>query len=186
MFGHSVRLNFNKKEDFHATYYTSIMSLFIRFLITIYVVITVKKMVLKESDLNSTSILPIKLIDEGPVDYLTSGMKLFHVISKQGGRPGEGNSLEIGNQNLTKFLTISYEYAVYRSGTVTQDIKIPAKACTAEDLELSEVEATELFDAWANSTLVCPSFVELDTLNIEGDTASVDSKNLHFKVEKNV
>lgn len=86
---------------------------------------------------------------------------------------------------MTKFLTISYEYAVYRSGTITQDIKIPAKACTAEDLELSEVEAAELFDAWANSTLVCPSFVELDTLFIEGDTASIDSKNLHFKVEKN-
>jgi hypothetical protein len=87
---------------------------------------------------------------------------------------------------LTKFLSISYEYAVYRSGTITQDIKVPAKACTAEDLDLSEVEATELFDAWVNSTLVCPSFIELDSINIEGDTASIDSKNLHFIVEKNV
>lgn len=69
MFGHTVRLNFNKKDDFHATYYTATMSVFIRLMILFYVVITVKKMVLKESDLNSTNIIPIKLQDAGPIDY---------------------------------------------------------------------------------------------------------------------
>ena len=158
MFGHSVRLNFNKKEDFHATYYTSIMSLFIRLAIAIYVFITVKKMVLKESDMNQTSVLPIKLIDTGPVDYLSSGMKIFHVLNKQGGRPVDGAKLTLGEGDLQKYLEVSFEYAVKRSGKITQDIKIPAKDCTADDLELSEVEATELLDAWANSTLACPNF----------------------------
>jgi hypothetical protein len=101
MFGHEVRLNFNKKEDFHATHYTSIMSLFIRLAIGFYVFVTVKKMVLRESDMNSTSILPIKLGEVGPIDYMSSGMKIFHVLGKQGGKPEEGSSLVLGNTNFT-------------------------------------------------------------------------------------
>jgi hypothetical protein len=92
------------------------MSVFIRLAIAFYVVITVKKMVLKESDLNSSSVIPIKLEEMGPIDYMTSGMKLFHVIEKQGGKPAEGASLVIGANNLTKYLTIGFEYHVKRSG----------------------------------------------------------------------
>jgi hypothetical protein len=47
------------------------------------------------------------------------------------------------------------------------------------------MEAAELFDAWANSTLICPEFDEIGKINIEGDTASIDSKNLIFKIEMN-
>lgn len=89
-------------------------------------------------------------------------MKLFYVLNKQGGRPDPTtSSLVLGAQNLTKYLNINFEYHVKRSGVTTQEIKIPAKACTAEDLELSEEEAAELFDAWVNSTLACPGFDEI-------------------------
>jgi hypothetical protein len=52
-------------------------------------------------------------------------------------------------------------------------------------LELSDVEAAELFDAWANSTLICPEFNGLANIEISGDTGSIDSKNLIFDIEKN-
>lgn len=90
MFGHTVKLNFNKKGDFHATYYTAIMSVFIRLVIAFYVVITIKKMILNEADNNTSSVLPVKLKDFGGIDYLESDMKLFHVLNKQGGKPVEG------------------------------------------------------------------------------------------------
>lgn len=72
-----------------------------------------------------------------------------------------------------------------RNGQGTPAILIPAKVCTAVDLELSEEEAVELFDAWANSTLICPGFDNIGKIEIEGDTSSIDSKNLQFYIEKN-
>jgi hypothetical protein len=64
-------------------------------------------------------------------------------------------------------------------------MNIPAKDCTAEDLELSPEEAIELFDAWANSTLICPQFNGIGKIEIAGDTGTIDSKNLIFDIEKN-
>ena len=166
MFGHTVKLNFNKKGDFHATYYTAIMSVLIRLAIACYGGITVKKMVLRESDLNSSSTLPSKLNDVGPIDYMDSGIKIFYVLSKQAGKPEEGSSLVIGAKNLTKYVNINFEYHVMRSGKSASNIRIPAKACTGDDLGLSEEEATELFDAWANSTLACPAFDEIGKIEV--------------------
>jgi uncharacterized membrane protein len=92
MFGYNVELNFNRQGDFHSTYYTAIMTVFIRIAIAIYVIITVKKMVLKESDINQSSIIPVKINDMGAIDYMGSGLKIFNVIEKQGGRPDTGVS----------------------------------------------------------------------------------------------
>jgi hypothetical protein len=35
-------------------------------------------------------------------------------------------------------------------------MKIPAKECSAEDLELSDEDAENLLSVWANFTLICP------------------------------
>ena len=61
---------------------------------------------------------------------------------------------------------------------------INAKKCSAEDLELNEQEAIDLFALWANSTLICPDWdPDLKTL-IKGDTSSILTRNLVFEVEK--
>lgn len=61
---------------------------------------------------------------------------------------------------------------------------IEPKECTAEDLELSDEEAADLFALWANSTLICPDWdPDLKTL-IKGDSASVLTRNLVFEIEK--
>lgn len=61
---------------------------------------------------------------------------------------------------------------------------IKAKDCTAEDLELNEKEAEDLFALWANSTLICPDWdPDLKTL-IKGDTSSRLTRNLVFEIEK--
>lgn len=82
MFGHNVMLNFNRAGDNHATYYTALMSVIIRLAIGFYVLVTVKKMVYKEGDINSSNILPVKINDMGPIDYMGSGLKIFNVIEK--------------------------------------------------------------------------------------------------------
>ena len=61
---------------------------------------------------------------------------------------------------------------------------IKAKDCTAEDLELTEEEAVDLFALWANSTLICPDWdPDLKTL-IKGDSSSSLTRNLVFEIEK--
>ena len=61
---------------------------------------------------------------------------------------------------------------------------IKAKKCSAEDLELDEQEAIDLFALWANSTLICPDWdPDLKTL-IKGDTSSILTRNLVFEIEK--
>ena len=184
MFGHTLRLNFNKKGDDHATVYTSIMSLIIRAAIGFYVVIMVMKLVLKTGDDNFSSVNPVRLQDIGPIDYMESGLKIFHVIEKQGGRPEEGQSLQLGNRNLTQFLKIEYQFQRSSGGLIRQRIGIPAKECTAEDLDLSKEEAAELFDVWVNSTLVCPAFDDIGKIEIKGDTSSVETQSLVLNIER--
>jgi len=107
MFGHTVGLNFNRQGDFHSTYYTSIMTVLIRLAIAFYVIITVKKLVLKESDQNSSSTIPVKIKDMGPTDYMESGLKLFNVIDRQRGKPEDGkSSLVLNSDELRYFLNI--------------------------------------------------------------------------------
>jgi hypothetical protein len=77
-----LKLNFNRAGDFHPTHYTAIVSLFIRLAIGFYVYVTVKKLVYKEGDLNSSSVLPVSLKELGPIDYMSSGLKIFHVVEK--------------------------------------------------------------------------------------------------------
>jgi len=61
---------------------------------------------------------------------------------------------------------------------------IKAKDCTAQDLELTDVEAADLFALWANSTLICPDWdPDLKTL-IKGDSASILTRNLVFEIEQ--
>jgi hypothetical protein len=132
MFGHTVGLNFNRQDDFHSTYFTSIMTVFIRIAIGIYVFITVKKMVLKESDQNSSSIIPVKIADMGPISYMDSGLKIFNVIEKQGGRPDTGvSNLVLGSPELKNLISIRYKYNVVRNNKISQSMMIPAKDCTA-------------------------------------------------------
>jgi len=63
-------------------------------------------------------------------------------------------------------------------------MKIPAKDCSAEDLELSDIEAENLFSVWANFTLICPLLDDIGKFDIKGDTASRLTKNLVFEVNK--
>jgi hypothetical protein len=82
MFGHRFDLNFNHRGEEHKTFCTGLISLFIRAFIAFYVFLVFKRMINKEGDNNVTFVKPIDLNEYGRIDYLESGMKIFHVISK--------------------------------------------------------------------------------------------------------
>lgn len=82
MFGHRFDLNFNKRGEEHKTFITGFASMIIRTFIAIYVFLVFKRMINKEGDNNTTFVKPVDLNEYGNIDYLTSGMKIFHVISR--------------------------------------------------------------------------------------------------------
>ena len=91
--------------------------------------------------------------------------------------------------SLEHFVKVGYEYVTtdYTKGIGqgrVKTIKIPAKTCTAEDLELSEEENDTLMSVWQNYTLLCPAFDDIGKTDIQGDSSSRLTKNLVFEVNK--
>lgn len=86
--------------------------------------------------------------------------------------------MRIDGDILDRFLDITFEKVKtdYTKGAGSGRIKterIGMKNCTAEHLELEEVEASALFAQWENFTLICPEFDEDDEdFDIVGDSAS--------------
>ena len=82
MFGHRFDLNFNKSGEEHKTFVTGFASMFIRLFIACYVYLVFKRMIYKEGDNNLTFVSPVKLDDYGSIDFMESGMRIFHVIQR--------------------------------------------------------------------------------------------------------
>ena len=82
MFGHRFDLNFNKRGEEHKTFITGFVSIIIRAMIAGYVFLVFKRMINKEADNNITFVKPLNLDESGSIDYLQSGMKIFHVIQR--------------------------------------------------------------------------------------------------------
>jgi len=92
------------------------------------------------------------------------------------------------DKDLNRFIDLGYKFVTTDATKgIGQDRvvekPINAKKCTAEDLELDEQEAIDLFALWGNSTLICPDWdPDLKTL-IKGDTSSILTRNLVFEIE---
>lgn len=82
MFGHRFDLNFNKSGEEHKTFVTGLASCFIRLFIAAYVYLVFKRMINKEADNNITFVRPVKLDAYGSIDFMESGMRIFHVIQR--------------------------------------------------------------------------------------------------------
>ena len=52
MYGHPVKLNFDKKSDIHKTWIGGFFSIIINIMLSIYVFINLKKLILKEQNHN--------------------------------------------------------------------------------------------------------------------------------------
>lgn len=208
MFGHRFDLNFNKAGEEHKTFVTGFASCLIRLFIGAYVYLVFKRMILKEADNNVTYESPVDLDEYGSIDFMDSGMRIFHVIQRtkaeelgaastdteDADEPAELNALGYKDMmsldgSLNRFVDIGYKFETTDAtkgigeGRI-KEYTIKAKDCTADDLELNEEEAANLFALWANSTLICPDWdPDLKTL-IKGDTSSRLTRNLVFEIEK--
>ena len=95
MFGHRFDLNFNKSGEEHKTFVTGFVSIFIRIFIAIYVYLVFKRMIMKEGDNNLTFVSPVDLNEYGSIDFMESGMRIFHVIQRTKAEElGAGNAVD--------------------------------------------------------------------------------------------
>ena len=86
MFGYSIPLNFNKKGDQHTTVYGGIVSIFLKIVISLYVLQNVLKMFNYGDDATSSAMRKIDLDVEGPLDQTQKdGLFLFWVLKNTEG-----------------------------------------------------------------------------------------------------
>ena len=83
MFGHTINLNFNKEGDSHQTAAGGSISILIRLVMTLYVFMNFKKMLLHEDDSNVLEIDVLDLEEFGDQSYNQTDIFLYHVMRKQ-------------------------------------------------------------------------------------------------------
>ena len=62
-------------------------------------------------------------------------------------------------------------------------INVPPKQCELADFG-SGKDAKANFDAWAGFSLICPDYTNFDGFLLEGEPASMISKNMQFVIQK--
>ena len=85
MFGHEIKLNFNRNGDAHTTLIGGLVSLFVKTLITIYIYMNVMKLIGIEDAGVETKIMNIDLEELGVVDYDEAQSTVFWVMRKTDG-----------------------------------------------------------------------------------------------------
>ena len=82
MFGHDVRLNFNKHGVTHNTAIGGFFSILIKMAIAFYVFINVSKLVHYDDDQIRMTVSNLNLTSEGVLNYDTTNVTLFWVLRK--------------------------------------------------------------------------------------------------------
>lgn len=79
-FGHSIQLNFKKKGPEHKTLAGGIMSCLVNIIMTIYIGLLLKRMILYEDDEITSSVLKLNAEDFKPVQYNEMSRSMFFEI----------------------------------------------------------------------------------------------------------
>jgi hypothetical protein len=82
MFGHIIRLNFNREGDSHQTFIGGFFSIFIKLGMTFYIFMNFKKMIFYEDDSTVTEVNSLDLDTYGEKDFDETNMNMFYVLRK--------------------------------------------------------------------------------------------------------
>ena len=82
MFGHTIKLNFDKQGDTHKTLIGGLFSMFLRLVILVYIIILWKRLLLNEADQIDTEFNMLDLETLGVVHYNQTNMTLFYALFK--------------------------------------------------------------------------------------------------------
>lgn len=104
MFGHTIRLNFDRQGDTQNTLVGGVFSVVIRLAMAVYVFLNLKKMILMERNSNS-SIRDLWEVNNETYWYKDMDLVLFYVARKQ----VERGMLWLDRPDLEKYLDIYYE-----------------------------------------------------------------------------
>lgn len=132
MFGHTINLNFNKEGDAHNTAIGGSFSILIRIMMSLYIFMNFKKMLLHEDDANIVETNTIDLDEYGLKPYNETDMFIYHVLRKQ--MTGKLLlSADTARHVDIHFKSVQTDWYVYPDPSYVSSIEVPAKACTKED-----------------------------------------------------
>ena len=179
MFGHTINLNFNKDGDTHNTAIGGSFSTLIRIVMTLYVFMNFKKMLLHEDDANIVEMNTLDLEEYGVKAYNETDMFIYYVLRKQ-----LSSKLFLGEETARHvdifFTSVKKDYYT----GISDIVEVPAKQCTKEDFLKGASEnpqAAEYFDTWEGYSLICPDYDEFELL---GNTASMIQSYFTFEIKK--
>ena len=85
MFGHEIKLNFNRNGDAHTTFVGGLVSLLVKTMMTVYIYMNVMKLVGIEDAAVETKIMNLDLEELGEIDYEQARSTVFWVMRKTDG-----------------------------------------------------------------------------------------------------
>ena len=85
MFGHEIKLNFNRNGDSHTTILGGLVSLLVKTVMTIYIYMNIMKLVSFEDAAVETKIKNLDLVELGEVSYHDAKSTVFWVMRKTAG-----------------------------------------------------------------------------------------------------
>jgi hypothetical protein len=184
IFGHSIMMNFDNKYPVHHTFVGAIFS--IVFYVAIFTMIgfKIQRVVSKGNpDLNSVT----ELSPDGlKINYNFSDMNVlnFYGLKKQ----RSGSQLWLDMEDLDTYLRIYFieetaDYSNIGKGDVWTNKIHPAVQCTQDHFGFSDVDK-EQFKPWKGYSVACLDKKAWPTLQLQGNSATNDIKNLIFLVDR--
>ena len=85
MFGHEIKLNFNRNGDAHTTFVGGLVSLLVKFVMTVYIYMNLMKLFTEEDAAIETKIKNLDLVELGEIDYEEAMSSIFWVLRKTDG-----------------------------------------------------------------------------------------------------
>lgn len=178
MFGHEIKLNFDKNGDVHKTFFGGFFSAIVKILMFWYIIrLLIRIFMLGDPEIVSTS----NNLDSnalGLVTYASTNLKIFHQLGKQ------LNYRAINQVNLRRYIDIYYLHTEYNYDT-NNDFRIEVKKC--DEKYFNNVG---FFSQWRDwEYIVCPDFDTIPanrSMTFLGTTTDFRSKRheLEFQVNR--
>ena len=170
MFGHLIHMNFDKQNSAHKTMIGGCFSIFIKAFMFFYVVINLKKLLLKENTTinNLTEVTPLD-----PINFNETRTFNFHVLRKQTDGP-----LFL---NQTDYIDVYYNQVEVDWERGLKDgrykyRRVEARQCTAQDFGNDT-----MYNSLKGYSLICP---EINDFKLRGDQSSMQSQNVYFTIDR--
>ena len=148
MFGHAIRLNFDREGNVHNTYFGGVFSIMVRMFMLYYIAVLIFRVAFKIDPEMTTTSNYLDVSTLGKVNVNETSLFFFHEYSKQ-------MNYYYNYENLRQYVDIYYMHTYYKYEPYHPDHRIEVRPCTQDDFGSSQ-ESTKFFNKWTkNDHIIC-------------------------------